>query len=89
MHERHLILGIHVTDRVARAAAVQEVLTEYGDFIKTRVGLHHVDEDVCSPRGLILLEMFGDEGRCQEMADQLAAIGGVEVQRMVFDHPAP
>lgn len=87
MHENHLIYGVHITDRMTRAGAVQEVLTQYGCNIKTRVGLHHVDDEVCSPRGLILLEMFGDRAVCQEMAAKLSAIEGVEVQQMVFEHP--
>ena len=89
MHAKHVVFGVHVTDRLRRAGDVQEILTEFGDHIKTRLGLHHVDENVCSPRGLILLEMHGDETQCQAMADRLAALDGVEVQKMVFDHPAP
>ena len=84
--EKHVILGVHVTDRMTEAGAVQGVLTQYGCNIKTRLGLHHVDTRVCSPRGLILLEMFGDEAKCQELAKKLSAIDGVEVQQMVFDH---
>lgn len=86
--ERHIVFGIHLMDRYKEAGEVQRLLTEYGCNIKTRVGLHHVDENACSPRGLILLEMFGDETTCFALADKLNAIEGVEVQRMVFDHPA-
>ena len=84
---KHIVIGVHVTDRMIEAGAVQAVLTKYGCNIKTRLGLHHVDADFCSPRGLILLEMAGDEAVCAEMADKLAAIEGVEVKKMVFDHP--
>jgi hypothetical protein len=31
--------------------------------------------------------MFGEESKCFELADKLAKIDGVEVQKMVFDHP--
>ena len=86
MHDKHLIFGIHITNRYQKVPSVQEVLTEYGCHIKTRIGLHHVDENFCSPAGLILVEMFGDEARCHEMADKLAAIPGIEVQKMVFAH---
>jgi hypothetical protein len=87
MKPRHLIYGVHVTDRVKEAPDIQKVLTEYGCYIKTRLGLHHVDENLCSPRGLILLEMFGDEAKCAELKKRLAAVEGVEVKEMVFDHP--
>ena len=85
--ENHLIFGIHITDRVHKAPDVQKVLTQYGCNIKSRIGLHHVDNNVCSPRGLILLEMYGDEAICYELAEKLSAMEGVEVQKMVFEHP--
>ena len=86
--ERHLIYGIHITDRVEHAAQVQQVLTEHGCNIKTRLGLHEVPEASCAPSGVVLLEMVGGPALCQAMADKLNAIEGVEVQEMVFEHPA-
>ncbi len=87
MHNTHRIVGIHVTDRVQRAGEVQQLLSEYGCSIRTRVGLHHLDGDVCSPNGLLLLELFGDEAPCRALTEKLAAIDGVEVQQMTFEHP--
>jgi hypothetical protein len=86
MDEPHVIYGVHVTNRVAQVPNVQGLLSEYGCNIKTRVGLHHVDEKVCSPRGLILLEMVGDLATCRELKTKLASLEGVDVQEMVFDH---
>ena len=63
------------------------VLTEYGDNIKTRLGLHDVHEGFCSPNGLLLVEFLGDAARADTFAKRLSAIQGVEVKRMVFDHP--
>ena len=88
MEEPHLIFGVHVTSRAAQVPAVQQFLTEYGCSIKTRVGLHHVDDEVCSPSGLILLEMFGDLATCRELKSKLSALAGVEVQEMLFEHDA-
>lgn len=87
MEEDHVILGVHVTDRMTEAGAVQAVLTEYGCHIKTRLGLHRADETACSPQGLILLEIFGGESIAREMTERLSAITGVDVQTMVFSHP--
>ena len=87
MKPRHLIFGVHVNDRVHRVPDVQKLLTEYGCYIKTRIGLHHVDDNACSPRGLILLKMFGDESKCHELSAKLSGMEGVEVKEMVFDHP--
>ena len=87
MSQKHIILGVHITDRVTHASQVQQTLTEYGANIKTRLGLHEIDGHQASPNGLILLEMAGDEARCLDVATRLAAIKGVEVQKMVFGHP--
>ena len=86
MEEPHVIYGVHVTDRASQVPNVQKLLTEYGCNIKTRLGLHRVDEKVCSPRGLILLEMFGEIAICRELKTKLANMEGVEVQEMIFEH---
>jgi len=86
MPEPHLIFGVHVSNRVKEVPNIQKLLTEFGCNIKTRVGLHHVDDQVCSPRGLILLEMVGEESVCQELAARLATLEGVEVKQMRFEH---
>ncbi len=83
---RHIVLGIHITDRVHHAHVVQDVLTEYGRSIKTRIGLHEVSDQFCSPNGLVLLEMAGDEKSVFEMIDKLKAVEGVDIQQMIFEH---
>jgi len=83
--EQHIILGVHITDRLKNAAEVQRLFSEYGCNIKTRLGLHEV-HNVCSPNGVVILEMYGDEKVCFELAEKLAAIRGIEVQKMVFKH---
>lgn len=83
----HVILGVHVTDRLRKADQVQKLFTEYGCSIKTRLGLHEASETVCSPAGLILLEMAGGRKTALELAAKLGKIKGVEVQKMVFRHP--
>jgi hypothetical protein len=68
------------------ATKVQDLFSEYGCYIKTRIGLHEVQGNFCSPGGVILLEMFGDEAKCVELRDKLAAFPEVEVQELVFTH---
>jgi hypothetical protein len=87
--EKHIILGVHVTDRLKRAAEVQRLFTEYGCNIKTRLGLHEIGAGSCAPSGLVLLEMYGEEAHCLSLGAKLDAIDGVEVQKMVFCHPSP
>ena len=87
MLKDHVIFGVHITDRVKHVSEVQKVFTEFGCHIKTRIGLHDVDENYCSPNGLLLLELVGDRAGCDEMKARLTTIEGVEVQSMVFHHP--
>ena len=49
------VLGIFVADRIVEAGEVQKCLTKYGCNIKTRIGLHDVDDNQCSVNGLIIL----------------------------------
>ena len=86
MNDDHTILGIHVTNRLKNAVDVQKVFTEYGCNIKTRVGLHDVDADVCSPSGVVLIEFFGVDDQASAMMAKLSEVEGVAVQKMVFGH---
>ena len=86
-NDKHYILGIHVTSRVTLAGEIQKIFTEYGCNIKTRVGFHDVSESYCSPTGVIVLDMFDEEAVCEEMVAKLEAIDGIEIQKMIFEHP--
>lgn len=83
----HRIVGVHITDRAENAAQVQKLLSEYGQVIRTRLGLHEVNQDHASPHGLILLETVGDSARIDALSDQLRRLPGVQVQSMFFSHP--
>jgi metal-responsive CopG/Arc/MetJ family transcriptional regulator len=85
--DHHFILGVHVDNRIKRASDVQQLLTDYGCNIKTRIGLHEVTGNFCAGFGLILLEMIGETVRIEELCEKLKKIEGVSVQRMVFEHP--
>ena len=84
MAKRH-VMGICVTNRVENVPELQKILTECGCYIKTRLGLHEVSENLCAPSGLILLEVFGGDKAISEMETKLNAIKGLQVQKMVFE----
>ena len=86
--ERHIILAIHVTDRIHSVKNLQNLFTEYGCFIKTRIGLHETSENYCSTNGLIILELLGDLDKANEFEAKLTAIEGIEAQKTVFEHDA-
>lgn len=75
------ILGVHVAQRTKHTAKVQQILSDYGCSIRTRVGLHEAAENVCSPNGLILLEVVN---QASALAAVLAKVPGVTVKKMVF-----
>jgi hypothetical protein len=81
---KHVILGIHLDNRIKEAMDVQNLLTQYGCNIKTRIGLHEVAGDYCAGYGLILLEMIGEPKTIDELSAKLGAIKGVEVKQMAF-----
>jgi len=86
MEKEHIIIGIHVTDRLKHASEVQKIFTEYGRNIKTRLGLHEVQGDFCSGGGLVILEMIGDSPIIDGMISKLEKIEGIEAKKMVFSH---
>jgi hypothetical protein len=86
MKTDHVILGIHVTNRLRNAGEIQRVLTEYGSNIKTRIGLHEIAENYGSGEGVVLLEVIGGDEIRATMVAKLGAIEGIEVKEMIFSH---
>ena len=75
------IIGIKISNRLQSAISVQEVLTEFGCIIKTRIGLHEEINGQCSPKGLILLEIIDDK-KAIDIANKLCDIEEIEIQQM-------
>ena len=71
------IMAIKVEERAAKAPHLQEVLTEYGCIIKTRVGFHETDEDKCSMSGIIILHLYGDKKEFQKLYEKINKLDGV------------
>ena len=84
---KHVIVGVHITDRIHHIDSVQHVLTEYGCSIRTRLGLHEAGDGFCSPNGLLILELVGDDQTHDEMLEKLNNTEGIEAKKMVFGHP--
>jgi hypothetical protein len=81
---KHHVFGIHVTQRVENIPSVQATLTKFGCNIRTRIGIHDADNTSCSPSGLILVDAIGAEEQVEEFYRELAALRGVDLQRMDF-----
>ena len=79
------ILGIQITDRVKEVADVQSILTKFGCTIKTRLGLHEVNDGFCARSGLILLELTGNREEFFKLENALLLVDGLQVKKMVFE----
>lgn len=79
------IVAILQENRVETAPKVQDVLTEFGCYIRVRLGLHDAALDQCANTGLILLQMCGDNVPVREMEKKLQAIPDVKVKTMSLD----
>ena len=76
------IFGIRLSDRIKNSTQLQNLLTDYGCIIKTRIGLHDTSCGVCSPYGIILLEVINDEERIEGMINELQKVQGVKFNIM-------
>jgi hypothetical protein len=80
------IIGLLITDRIKEAGKTQQVMTRYAHVIKSRLGFHEVSEDKCSRVGFILLQVTGNQQDFDKLEAELAGIGGIEIQRMIFNY---
>ncbi len=78
------ILGVHVSNRMREGVEMKQIFGEYGCYIKTRLGLHEVQDEFCSESGIIVLELYGDLAKLDEFEAKLKALNGLEVQKMIF-----
>ena len=78
------ILGLMVNDTAKGADKIQGILTKYGCVIRTRLGLHDINEDYAGDTGLMLLELVGDMNECLRLENELLTLEGVDIQKMVF-----
>ena len=78
------ILGIYVNDRVKEASKIQPILTRYGCSIRTRLGLHGIDDIYAVNTGLIILEFVGSMEEFQRLENELLGIDQLEVKKMIF-----
>jgi len=79
------VMAILVDKREQAAVEVQKLLTEFGCYIKTRLGLHEGAGQYCSPVGLIILELVDDEAKHEELCQKLNAIDGVQAKYMKLE----
>ncbi|MBR1423944.1 hypothetical protein IJ579_00085 [bacterium] len=72
------IMGINVQNRQQEASKLQDFLTKYGCFIRTRIGLHPMDEYKCLNYGIILIEVVD---KINEIYDELSKNWQVQIMK--------
>ncbi len=80
------ILGLLISDRIKEAGRTQLTLSKYSKLIRTRLGFHELDENICSRSGIIILQLTGSPVEWAKFEKELAGIGGLEVQNMSFTY---
>lgn len=78
------IMAIKINGRLNRAPHVQEILTQYGCNIETRVGFHEASQDQCSMDGFIVLQLCGEKDEIQAMHRDLDKVDGVSAKLIDF-----
>ncbi len=76
------IVGIKLDNRVANAGVLQQALTKNGCLIKTRLGLHEVDDDTCANYGLIVLQPCGTLQEVEQLVKDLNILDGITAKLM-------
>jgi hypothetical protein len=74
------ILLILINDRKESVEKVQKILTGWGCFIKTRLGIHDGVLENCSDHGLIFLELVGERSKHEELMRKLKLVKGIDVK---------
>ncbi|MBR6722101.1 hypothetical protein IKL64_01450 [bacterium] len=72
------IIGIQVSNRIEEATKLQEILTEYGCLIKTRIGLHDMGEYKCLNYGVVLIQVVD---KINEIYDELSKHWKVQIMK--------
>ncbi|MBN2694641.1 hypothetical protein JXR93_08260 [bacterium] len=77
------IMGIYVNNRIEKTIELQKLLSKYGCSIRTRIGLHDASEEICSPAGVILLDLVDNSEEIEKLKADVTSIG-LNVQMMIF-----
>lgn len=76
------IMAIKLENRLDNAALVQNILTRYGCYIKTRLGIpYHKEDGSCSNSGLIILEIINQDA-IFDLKNELLQIGDISLNIM-------
>jgi len=76
------IMAITLEGRNKFAPELQEILTKHGCIISMRLGLHETSKDLCADRGLILLQLCGEDKEILALKEDLNKIEDIKINTM-------
>ncbi len=79
------VLLVLIDKRSDSAVEVQKILTAWGCYIKTRLGLHDDTLDQCTQTGLVFIELVGDEEKHGELNRKLNLLTGVTAKLVTLE----
>jgi hypothetical protein len=74
------IMAILIDKRTDATPEVQQILTDYGCLITTRLGMH--ESSTCADEGMIILDLNASQSEVAKLKTALQAISGVNVKSM-------
>lgn len=72
------IIGISINNRSEDSQHLQSILTKYGCYIKTRIGLHDMGEYKCLNYGIVLIEVID---KINEIYDELSRYWSIQIMK--------
>jgi hypothetical protein len=79
------LMLIRSEQRDKNSLLMQKAFTDFGCFIKLRLGLHDTDDtNACSNEGVIILQLQGEEPEQKELEKALNDIDGVRAKLIEF-----
>jgi hypothetical protein len=79
------VMAITQENRIDTAVKVQDILTKFGCQIRARLGLHDGTPNECSSRGMVILQLCGEESEISQLADALNTVETVKAKYMVIE----
>lgn len=77
-----VVMGIQLRERTEDSTNFQTVISKYGSIIQTRLGLHETTSD---SSGIIVLDFIDNaDSKVENLEKELAEIGNVNIQKMLF-----
>ena len=78
------VVGILVHQNVADIKNLHNILSSFGNVIRSRLGLNNpLDDD--KVHGLMILELKGSAAEMDSLLVELQGLDGVQVQQMIFN----